>query len=86
MARYADITNVENWLHRDVWGTPDERWRPESEFGAMIDALPKFEIHENKITYDQFVCEICGSTQPGAVAVEDLRAMYIAYLDDEATE
>lgn len=28
------------WCRPEDWGTPDERWRPESEYGAMIGALP----------------------------------------------
>lgn len=40
MPRFVDIEKAEPWLHREDWGTPDERWRPESEFGMMLDALP----------------------------------------------
>jgi len=28
------------WCRPEDWGTPDERWRPESEYGAMLKALP----------------------------------------------
>lgn len=38
--RLIDADALEKWMKRDDWGTPDERWRPESEFGAIIDAQP----------------------------------------------
>lgn len=28
------------WCRPEDWGTPDERWRPESEYGAMLETLP----------------------------------------------
>lgn len=28
------------WCRPEEWGTPDERWRTEGEFGAMLEALP----------------------------------------------
>lgn len=28
------------WCHEEEWHTPDERWRPESEYGEYIKALP----------------------------------------------
>lgn len=40
MSRLVDIEAAERFLHREDWGTPDETWRPEGEFGAMLDALP----------------------------------------------
>lgn len=44
MARYIDAEKVEKWLHRDDWGTPDARWRPEEEFGKMIDSMPTEDV------------------------------------------
>lgn len=32
--RLIDADALEKYMKRDEWGTPDERWRPESEFGA----------------------------------------------------
>lgn len=40
MRRLINANALEKWMKRDDWGTPDERWRPESEFGAIIDAQP----------------------------------------------
>lgn len=40
MSRYIDADTLERFLHRDEWGTPDERWRPESEFGQFVDGIP----------------------------------------------
>ena len=31
------------WCKKDDWGTPDERWRPESEYGRYIETLPTAE-------------------------------------------
>lgn len=46
MPKYKDVEKLEPFLRRDEWGTPDERWRPESEFGALIDALPEVDLKE----------------------------------------
>lgn len=46
MARYIDADMVEQFLYRNEWGTPDEHWRPESEFGAFIDAVPTADVVE----------------------------------------
>lgn len=48
MARYIDAELLEQWMKRDEWGTPDERWRPESEFGRMIDTIPTADVEEVK--------------------------------------
>ena len=34
------------WCRPEDWGTPDERWRPESEYGAMLEALPSADLSE----------------------------------------
>lgn len=44
MARYVNAEKIEQFLHREDWQTPDERWRPESEFGAFIDSLPDEDV------------------------------------------
>ena len=31
------------FCHPDDWDTPDERWRPESEYGRFLQALPSVE-------------------------------------------
>ena len=43
---YIERETLKAWLHEEDFGTPDERWRPESEFGAMIDALPAADVVE----------------------------------------
>lgn len=67
MPRYIDAEKVEKWLHRDDWGTPDARWRPEEEFGKMIDSMPTEDVQEvkhgkwiDKGTY--CVCSVCNHT------------------------
>lgn len=44
MPKYADVEKAEAWLNREDWGTPDERWRPESEFCAMLDSLQRIDV------------------------------------------
>lgn len=46
MARYIDADVLKQFLHEDDFGTPDERWKPESEFAQMIDALPTANVAE----------------------------------------
>ena len=40
MARYIDAEKLKAYLHEEDFDTPDERWKPESEFADMIDATP----------------------------------------------
>ena len=44
MPKYIDADKIERFIRRDEWQTPDERWRPESEFGTFIDALPAEDV------------------------------------------
>lgn len=44
MPRYIDAEKLERFFKRDDWDTPDERWRPESEFGRFVDALPTEDV------------------------------------------
>lgn len=46
MARYIDADKMKKYLHEDDFGTPDERWKPESEFAKMIDATPTADVVE----------------------------------------
>ena len=48
MSRYIDAERIEPFLRRKIWGTPDERWRPESEFGLFVDAVPTADVAEVK--------------------------------------
>ena len=45
---YIEREAARAWLHEEDFGTPDERWRPESEFGALVDALPAADVVEVK--------------------------------------
>lgn len=36
------------WCRPEDWGTPDERWRPESKYGAMIEALPSAQPEQSE--------------------------------------
>ena len=39
--RLIDADKLRNaWTNEEDFGTPDERWRPESEFARIIDAQP----------------------------------------------
>lgn len=42
--RLIDADALKKFLHEDDFDTPDERWKPESEFAKMIDALPTADI------------------------------------------
>ena len=42
--RLIDADVLRKFLHEDDFDTPDERWKPESEFAKMIDALPTVDI------------------------------------------
>ena len=46
MARLIDAEFIEKWINREEHNTPDERWRPESEFAAMIDNAPTVDAVE----------------------------------------
>lgn len=54
------------WCKPEEWGTPDERWRPESEYGAFIQALPSAEKTGRWIEQDDeyndtiYQCSVCG--------------------------
>ena len=46
MARLIDAEFIEKYINREDHNTPDERWRPESEFAAMIDNAPTVDAVE----------------------------------------
>ena len=75
MSRYIDAKLIEPFIKREEWNTPDERWRPESEFGRFIDAIPTAEVQEikrgrwiidrkfgNDVMSDEqmVICSVCG--------------------------
>lgn len=75
MSRYIDAELIEPFIKREEWNTPDERWRPESEFGRFIDAIPTAEVAEikrgrwiidrefgNDVMSDEqmVICSVCG--------------------------
>lgn len=43
MSEYIRREDALRWCHEDEWRTPDERWRPESEYGEYIKALPTID-------------------------------------------
>lgn len=46
MARYIDADKLIAYLHREDFHTPDERWKPESEFANIIEATPTADVEE----------------------------------------
>lgn len=70
MPRYIDADAFEKYITRDEWDTPDETWRPESEFGLIIDAIPTADVvevvHGEWINIDKrgknVQCSKCGNT------------------------
>lgn len=46
MPRYIDADVLKKFLHEEDFETPDERWKPESEFAKMIDACPTADVVE----------------------------------------
>ena len=40
MPKRIDAEKLKQCLHQEDFSTPDERWRPESEFAALVDAQP----------------------------------------------
>lgn len=81
--RKINADELEKWMDRDDWGSPDERWRPESEFGAIIDAQPTVD---GWISVDERLPEkgvkvlICWDT--GYVNIGD-RFLICQYLNDK---
>lgn len=62
----ADALVIMLGLKPDEWGTPDERWRPESEFGLWIINAPTIEPKRGRwIKLDmcrgmeQYKCSVC---------------------------
>ena len=50
---YIKREDALKWCRPEDWDTPDERWRPESEYGKMIKALPAADVaEEQEITLD----------------------------------
>lgn len=46
MARLIDADALKKFLHEEDFETPDERWRPESEFAKMIEYAPTVDAVE----------------------------------------
>lgn len=46
MARYIDAELIEKYISREEHNTPDEKWRPESEFAALVDNIPTADVVE----------------------------------------
>ena len=46
MNRYIDAELIEKYISREEHNTPDEKWRPESEFAALVDIIPTADVVE----------------------------------------
>ena len=44
MSRYIDAELIEKYISREEHNTPDEKWRPESEFTALVDNIPTADV------------------------------------------
>lgn len=67
MSKYIDAELLKKILKPIEWGTPDERWVPEHEIGAMLDYFPAADVAEVRhgrmvIEPDATVmhCNVCG--------------------------
>lgn len=61
----ADALVIMSGLKPDEWNTPDERWRPESEFGLWIINAPTIEPKRGRWkrtnAYPNIIfCDECG--------------------------
>lgn len=72
MSKYIDADLIEPFIKREEWNTPDERWRPESEFGRFIDAIPPADVQE-------VVKEWCNERNCLIVAREDFARMEVRH-------
>lgn len=46
MSRYIDAELIEKYISREEHNTPDEKWRPESEFATLVDNIPTADVVE----------------------------------------
>ena len=46
MARHINAELIEKHMNKADHYTPDERWRPESEFAKLIDSIPTADVTE----------------------------------------
>ena len=72
MGRYIDAERLKQILKPKEWGTPDERWIPEHEIGAMLDYFPAADVQEVRhgrwviekkmfpYIYPKWSCSECG--------------------------
>lgn len=64
MSKYIDADKIRSFLRPDEWKTPDERWRPESEFGAIVEAISPADVepvrHGHWIKYDRYAVDSDG--------------------------
>lgn len=64
----ADALAIMSGLKPDEWNTPDERWRPESEFGLWIINAPTIEPKRGRWITDGLLpttCSECGHIWEG---------------------
>lgn len=66
MKKYIDAELLKQILKPAEWGTPDERWVPEHEIGAMLDYFPAADVVEVRRGRwehswgDEWFCTVCG--------------------------
>lgn len=63
MKEYIEREAALGFTKPEEWGTPDERWRPESEFGEFIKALPKADVKpvvKGEWVNGMTTCSACG--------------------------
>ncbi len=67
---------IKKILHPDEWGTPDERWRPESEFALMVDELARTNDcpYQFRIAPNCFVCGKINNVKVPCPEMLDFRA------------
>ena len=64
MSRYIDADSIEQYMNREEWKTPDEKWWPEREIGMIIDAIPTADVKPvvrgENLGGGAFLCSACG--------------------------
>ena len=78
MGKYIDADLLAKAMKPEEWNTPDEKWWPEREIGALIDALPAADVAEvrhgrweyndeayvGSNPYGSYNCSVCGENVP----------------------
>lgn len=85
-SRYIEVVCCEDCVHRNPYGTKclrDNLWHNSDDFCSYgVKSGIVFQIVK-KLTYDEFIAEL-GNLK--GITEHNLKAMYEAYIDDNATE